>query len=252
MNSIGQNSASEFFENILYATAYPEAQNQIKDFTKDIDSTVIKEALASSITILTSGLIFMMIQKQENLINAVFLKASGLVAIILGSSIATKAKQRLQGKLKGVKLFKKLGLFQTSKSDDINLSKVVVEGATSIVTANGSTTNSVQMYNTGIAEKEHLVNREQLHHSVGNSMASRYNETLMFKLFTKSFTSADEQIIRKVLGRDTATIVNVEDMNKIADFMFVKDSLGNVTGLSEQMFQLINGLGFVHKPTSGL
>jgi len=69
----------------------------------------------------------------------------------------------------------------------------------------------------------------------------------MFKLFTKSFTANDEQLMKKILGRNSSSKLKVEDMNKVADFMFVTDSNGDVTGLTEQMFQLLNGMGYMNK-----
>ncbi|MCD8477290.1 MAG: hypothetical protein LRY68_04780 [Sulfurospirillum sp.] len=100
------------------------------------------------------------------------------------------------------------------------------------------------MYND---TKQTLYQRENLHMQFGNAMASRYNETLLFKLFTKSFTANDEMLIKKILGRDTGAVVNVEDLNQVADFMFVKDTNGKVTGLSEAFYQLVNSLGYINK-----
>ena len=246
LGSIGQNGAEEFFETLLYQTAYTEAQGQINSFTKDVESDVLQDALQGAMSVVSMGLVFLLMRKQEDFIEGVFKTAEGLVAILLGSSMAGKVKGRLS-RLKGVKLFKKLGLFKSSYSDKVATAQVVMSTANSHFSAERTAQSESSGVQTVSQMKEHMVSKEKLHHSVGSSMASRYNETLMFKLFTKSFTPKDEQLMKKILGRDTASELRVEDMNKVADFMFVTDSNGDVTGLTEQMFQLINGMGYMNK-----
>ena len=76
-------------------------------------------------------------------------------------------------------------------------------------------------------------------------MAQNFNATLMLKLATKSFTDQDKAVLKKIVGKDKD--LKIEDMNKVADFMFIEDADGNISGLSEQFFSLINGLGYTHK-----
>ena len=111
---------------------------------------------------------------------------------------------------------------------------------------NGNVSNGLGAYQLQLDTKNSLYQREQLHMGLGNNMASRYNETLMFKLFTKSFTPQDEMLMKKILGRDTASALDVNDLNKAADFMYTKDSNGKLTGLSEEFMNLINALAYVH------
>lgn len=245
LGQIGQNGANEFFETMLYMTAYNEAQNQIKDFTKDIDNSIVQDALQGAMTVISMGVVFKLIQMQEGFIQRIFTVAEGLVAILLASNYAQKMAGKLRN-IKGFKLFKKLEFFKSSFSDRVALSQMVINGTASHLKAEQTSQGSNNIMATITQQKEHIVNKEILNHSVGSGMASRYNETLMFKLFTKSFTANDEAVIKKILGRDTAAAVNIDDMNKIADFMFVTDDNGKLTGLSEQMFQLLNGLGYVH------
>ena len=206
---------------------------------------MLQDALQGAMTVVSMGLVFMLIRKQEDFIQGVFNTAKGLVVLLLGSSYAQKIGGKL-GKLKGTKLFKKLSMFKSSYSDRVATAQLVVNNTNSHFTAERTIQSETTSIQSVSQMKEHMVSKEKLNHSVGSGLASRYNETLMFKLFTKSFTSKDEQLMKKILGRDSASKLDVEDMNKVADFMFVTDNNGDVTGLSEQMFQLINGLGYVH------
>lgn len=246
LQTIGQNGSEEFFETILYATAYEEARTQIQGMTNDIEDEVLQDALTSAMTVITSGLIFMLLRKQEDFIQGIFDTAKGLVLILLGTHFAQKIKGRLLS-LKGTKLFKKLSMFKSSYSDRIATAQLVVNGANSHFHAERTTQSEGSNVQTINQMKNHLVNKESHNHAVGNSMASRYNETLIFKLLTKSFTANDKTLVKKILGRDTASELDIEDMNKVADFLFVTDDEGNITGLSEQIFSLLNGMGYTHK-----
>lgn len=247
LESIGKNGAEEFFETILYMTAYSEAQEQIKGFTNDIENDVLQEALQGAMTIITMGVVFALIRQQEQFIDKLFATAKGLVVIILASDFAQKAKSKILGKIKGFKALNKFSMFQKSFSDRVALAQLVLSGTASHLYAESNTLNESNTLGTVTQIKESIVSKEKLNLQLGSDMAGRYNETLLFKLFTKSFTPNDEVLIKKILGRSTSSTLKIEDMNKVADFMFVKDSNGNITGLAEQFFQLINGLGYLHK-----
>ncbi len=250
LGSIGENSASEFFETIIYQTAYTEAQGQIRDFTKDIKSEVVKDALESAMTVLSAGLIFMLIRKQEDFIEKIFLTAQTLVTLLLGSQYAQKIAGKL-GNMKGLKLFKKLSLFRSSYADRVATAGLVINQTGNHMHASSSSKQSTSIVSDVTGVKEHVINKEKLQHSVGSDMAKRYSETLMFKLFTKSFSPNDAVMIKKMIGKDAGATLEIDDLNKVADFMFVKDVDGNVTGLTEQLFSLINGLGYVHQNKVG-
>jgi hypothetical protein len=250
LNELGKNSADEFFETIIYMTAYAEARTQISAFTKDISNPIMKEAVESSLQILSMGVVFQLIRTQELWLTKIFDIAEGLVAILLSSGFAQNIKNKFAN-LKGMKVFQKFGMFQQSFSDRVALAQVVTTQTGNHLHGEATHSTTSDLMGNVTAEKEHMVAKESLHAKVGSDMASRYNETLLFKLFTKSFTPQDETVMKKILGRDTTANLNTADLNKVADFLFVTDAQGNMTGLSEQFFQLINGLGYVHNKSAG-
>ncbi|MBN1839489.1 MAG: hypothetical protein JW802_05535 [Campylobacterales bacterium] len=247
VKQIGQNTAEEFFETILYMTAYTEARSIMQEYTKDIDNPVLKEAIESAMSVAVFGAVFYAVQKQEQIISKIFDVAEALILILYnkGRSLAGK----LKGK-KGTKLFRFMSWVQGNKSDNIAESHMIatlIGHKSQAHATNGNASNAVGAYQMQTDTKKNIYQRENLHFQFGNAMASRYNETLLFKLFTKSFTANDEMLIKKILGRDTGAVVNVEDLNQVADFMFVKDTNGKITGLSEAFFQLVNSLGYINK-----
>lgn len=247
LGSVGKNSAEEFFETILYMTVYEESKKIIHEFTKDIENPVLKEAVESSFNVLVFGAVMYGIQKQEQFIAKAFDLAEILFGILLIAP-AKKAYNKLKG-MKGTKLFRKMGFFQGSNQENLMTAQIVAthvgfknnsQALTSPISTNFST------YQMQLDTKNSLYNRENLHMNMGNNMASRYNETLMFKLMTKSFTPQDETLMKKILGRDSASVLSMDDLNHMADFMYTKDSNGKLTGLSQQFMELVNGLGYLH------
>ena len=114
------------------------------------------------------------------------------------------------------------------------------------INAEKNTHSEGSTIDTVINQKEHIINKERLHIDLADKMSSRYTDSLMFKVMTKSFTANDTAMIKKILGRDTGSQLDIDDLNKVADFMYVKDSAGKVTGLSEQFLTMLNGLGYIH------
>lgn len=247
VKQIGQNTAEEFFETILYMTAYSEAKSIMSEYTKDIDNPILKEAIESAMSVAVFGAVFYAVQKQEQIIAYLFDKVELIVAILItkGRSFAGK----LKGK-KGTKLYRLMSWVEGNRRDNIAEAQMFINhcGFKNMSHAtNGNASNAVGAYQMQTDTKKNVYQRENLHFQYGNAMASRYNETLLFKLFTKSFTPNDEMLIKKILGRDTAATIHIDDLNQVADFMFVKDTNGKITGLSEAFFQLVNSLGYINK-----
>lgn len=246
LKNVGQNGAEEFFETILYMTAYEEAKGIITEYTGDIESDVVQEALQSAMTVVTMGVVFQLIRTQEKFIERIFDIASGLVTVLLASKFAQKVGSRVSG-IKGIRLFKKLSIFRQSYSDRIATAQLVVNGANSQFHAERTAQAESNLFSSSLQVKDHIVSKESNNMELGSKMASRYNETLLFKLFTRNFSQKDVTLLRKILGSGASENLKADDLNKVADFMFIVGDDGEITGLTEQFFQLLNGMSYTHK-----
>ena len=246
LSNIGSNATEEFFETILYGTAYTEAQNALRGVTEDVDNQLLQDAMQSASSIIIAGVMSSIIRKQEDLIADIFTKTATFITAILGSNFIGKFKNRLRG-LKGVKLFRRLGFFNSGMSDRIALASLASDYNLNHVSSMHTKTNVFSPYSDLQSKKDYILNKENHNFQIGSEKAKSYQQTLLFKVLTKNFTDNDRKIIKKILGDSHADMTDVNNLNKVADFMFVKDSNDNITGLSEQMFQLLNGLGYVHK-----
>jgi len=242
--NIGSNATEEFFETILYGTAYAEAQDQLKAVV-DVDNELVQDALSGASNIILAGVMSQLIQKQEDLISSIFAKTATYISAILGSAYMTKFKSHLK-KFKGAKLFRRIGLFSGGMSDRVQLAQLASDYNLANVKGHSTQQNVLNKRDQVLNQKDYILKQENHKFQVGSEKAKSYQQTLLFKLFTKNFTANDKLIVKKILGNSDADMTDTDNLNQVADFMFVKDVNGDITGLTEQMFQLLNGLGYTH------
>ena len=246
LSNIGSNATEEFFETILYGTAYAEAQDALRGVTQDIDNDLLQDAISGASSILIAGAMSVLIQKQEDLISNIFTITGAYITAVLGSEFFARFKNRIRG-FKGAKLFRRLNFFNSGMSDRIALAQLGSSYNTHMIRGHSSQQNVLNKRTQVLNQKDYILKKENHQFQVGSEKAKSYQQTLLFKVLTKNFTANDQQIVKKILGNSNADMTDIDNLNQVADFMFVKDTDGNITGLTEQMFQLLNGLGYVHK-----
>lgn len=245
LGQIGKNSANEFLETIIFMTAYNEARDQIKNYTEGIENPILREATESAMNVAVFGGIFMIIRYEEALLEKAFALASSLIAILMGVGKKTLNKLKnsaFRGKKLGI-LSKILGGFS---DDAVAKAQVVSTQLGNFISSRNNQYQSGSLIDSTLKVRGNVVEKDRSSLMLGTAMSNNYVNSLMFKLLTSSFTANDETMIKKILGRDSATLLDVEDMNKIGGFLFTKDSAGHITGLTEQFFSLVNGLGYLH------
>lgn len=245
LGQIGKNSAEEFLETIIYMTAYQEAQKQIHNYTESIENPILREATESALNVAVFGGIFMIIRYEEALLEKAFALAGAVITILIGmpKKILNKLKNsNFRGRKLGI-VSKILG---GASEDSVAKAQVVSTQLGNFMRGRSNQYQSGSMVDSTLQVRRNVVEKDRSSMMLGTAMADNYVNSLMFKLLTSSFTPKDEAILKKILGRDTTATLNVDDMNKIGSFMFTKDSQGHITGLTEQFFSLVNGLGYVH------
>ena len=244
LKQIGQNTAEEFFETLIYMVAYDEARKMIKTFTEDIENPYLKEAVESAANVAVFGGIFLIIQYEEQIIEKVFNIASGAIGVLL--SLPKKTLGKLKS-LKGRKLSivsKVLGNFN---DDAVGKAHVITSQLNNFIAGRNNQYQSMNLIEGSQLIRKTVFQKEDISFRLANAMASRYNETLIFKLLTSTFSEQDKTILKKILGTYNPDSLDIEDLNKISSFMFVKDDSGNIIGLSEAFLELVNGIGYVNK-----
>jgi len=244
LKQIGQNSAEEFFETLIYMVAYEEARKMISEFTKDIDNPYLKEAVDSAMNVAVFGGIFLIIQYEEQIIEKVFNLASALVTSLI--LLPKKGFSKLKS-LKGRKLSIVSKIIGNLNDDAVNKANVIVNQVGNFIAGRNNQYQSMNLVEGSQLIRKSVFQKEDLNFKLGNAMASRYNETLIFKLLTSSFSEADKSILKKILGTYNPDSIDIENLNKVSEFMFVKDDSGKIIGLSQAFLELVNGLGYINK-----
>lgn len=243
LGQIGKNGVSEIFEDLTYQTAYSTIISDLKNIS-GIDNEIVNEAVTSGLTVMASGALFLFIQKQEEYIERIMtLVYTAITALV--TPFGNLLKNRLR-KLKGVKLFRRFGLFNSLQSDRINTARMAVEIGKSHIHGNEAQNTFYQRAQTSTIMRDNVIRTENHNLQYAKAKSDGFNQTLLFKLLTQNFTAIDKEFLKRILGRDIAGDLDVEDINKVANFMYITDDTGNIRGLSEQFMTMINGLGYMH------
>lgn len=104
--------------------------------------------------------------------------------------------------------------------------------------------NTIQASNSSM---DTAINREAHDLRFAELNKKSFHDSLLIKTMTGTFTATDKVILQKVIGRSDFQSVplSIEELNKVHEFMFIKDSNGKFIGLAEAFTSLVNGLGFL-------
>lgn len=241
LGEVGKNATTEFFEDLVYSVAYDEIIPKLNKFI-NTGNEHIDDALKSSINIIFSGAMMLYLAKQEQFVFKIFNKVKIAVVVYLALPLRNKLINKVKSK-RGKKLLKFLDFFSSSDSDNINKARMAVDIGKMYIGGDGNCNTIYHSLNSYYSSKSDLVNQDNHKLNYAKAKASMVNQQMLFKLFTKKFTPADKEMIRKMTGN---TNIDIDTLNHIADFMFVTDNTGEITGLSEQFMRFINGLGYTN------
>ena len=230
----------EIFEDLTYNVAYDVVLKKLKD--NGMDDGILKDAIESGITIMFSSALMLYMQKQEEIIHKILGVVVSLLGVIL-SSFSSKVKGLARKFFKGAKagiISKFLGVSAEAR---VGYANVVVNGANAVFNSSQSSSQNNGYVSNIIKQKEALLHSKDQQLAYAKAKADSFNQTLMFKLLTSKFTATDKELLRKITGSSS---IDIEQINKVADFMWVKDDKGDIVGLSEAFMQMLNGLGYFH------
>lgn len=236
----------EMFEDLTYNVAYNEVLQRLK--ANGMDDGILKEAINSGITIMFSSALMLYIQKQEQFLEKILAVTITLLGAILGNMM-NKAKGLLNKFKKGVKVGMLANVLGISTEAKANFSNAVVSGANAMFNRKQAENQHFHHSSFVLSQKEHLMHSKDQQLAYAKAKTDSFNQTLLFKILTSKFTANDKEILRRITG---GTAVDIESLNKVAEFMYVKDDKGNITGLSEQFMTMLNSLGYFNNKTKGV
>ena len=247
ISRIGHAGAEEFLETFTYMYAFDEAKEFVKNyFPKNPNGDpYFEEAKESAIQVVMMGGIFKIIQYQEIMLEKFFAFLKALIVLLLG--LAKKGYQKLKTSGRGGRVFKFLSEYiGTTVNEAIERVKVILQWAQLQIDAQKNSGSNSQIIQSVQSNRQNVVERDRSAMNLAKGVNDTYVNSLLFKLLTKSFKQSDEVLLKKILGRDSVSDLDVSDVNKVADFLFVTDSSGKMIGFTEVAYELLNGLGYIH------
>ncbi|HDX6330717.1 hypothetical protein [Campylobacter fetus] len=244
LKNIAQMGVNEVFEDLAYNVAYGEVYNKLNSVIP-LDDGYLKDAVQSGLSVMFSGALMIWMQRQDKFITIIFSSISASVISSLsgiGSIIKGKLSRMVGRKLK---IASRAG--SSSMDERIAKAKLYVEYGSMIhngqLVSNtyGGTSSSL----SGIPNINISSNTQKLEYAKAKLDSTHKN--LLLKLFTSRFTADDIDMIKKMTGKAN---VDIDNLNKIANFMYVTDDSGNITGLTEQFMTMLNGLGYLNNKQS--
>jgi hypothetical protein len=234
----------EMFEDLTYNIAYGEVLKRLK--ASGMDNSMLEDAINSGLTIMFSAALMKYIQTQEKILDVILNSAISLLVVILNPFVGA-AKNLVKRFAKGVKLGFLSKFIGISAEARVGYAQVVTSGANAMFNSKQAENQHFQHATYSHQKKSELLHSKDQQLAYAKAKADSFNQTLLFKLFASKFTAADKEIIRKMTGGSAD--IDIEKLNEIANFMWVTDSAGNITGLSEAFIQMLNGLGYFHNKT---
>jgi len=235
----------EMFEDLTYNVAYNEVLKRLKD--NGMPDGILKDAIDSGITIIFSSALMLYIQKQEAFLHKIMGIVGSLVVASL-SPITRVAKGLLSKFKKGVKAGMISKIIGVSTEARVGFAQVVTTGANAVFNSTQSNNQNNNHINAIVQQRELLLHSKDQQLAYAKAKADSFNQTLMFKLLTSKFTATDKELLRKITG---SSAIDIEQINKVSDFMWTKDDKGDIVGLSEAFMQMLNGLGYFHNKAKG-
>uniref|UniRef100_UPI003AF675A6 hypothetical protein n=1 Tax=Campylobacter hyointestinalis TaxID=198 RepID=UPI003AF675A6 len=239
LKNIGQMGVNEVFEDLAYNVAYGEIYNKLNKVIP-LDDGYLKDALQSGAAVMFSGALMYYMQKQDVVIQKIFDHINKALIVLLSGAGSFLNKLT---KFKGKKLTNYVNTILGAEKDRNEKARMVIEYGSmlhqgQIVSANYNNSGSqlVQMQNL-----RNTQNTQKLDYAKAKLDAT--HKSLLLKLFTQRFTADDVAMIKKITGSQS---VDIDNLNKIANFMYVTDDSGNITGLTEQFMTMLNGLGYLN------
>lgn len=246
--SIGYMAAEEFMNTFLMMWSFDEAKEILKKYfpLPEGMNRYLKEGLESAEQLMVTMGIFKLIQHTEKWLEFLFEMGQAILTIALG--LSKQALNKLKTHLMKGRKFKFMSNMLSGFLDDIvEKCKIFVEWIKALISGRKSSYESGNLMSATSSNASNVISKDKSAMDMGQNMATNTINSLMFKMMTKTFNASDEIVLKKILGRETVASLSIDDMNKVANFMYVPDLSGNNVGLSEQMMSLLNGMGYVHK-----
>lgn len=256
-SNVTQNMAEDATMMIGYSLVNKWLNDQLKQFFPDeLDANgqptmnIAKEVLSGGASMLFMSLMMDVIRREEQFITWLFAAAEVAIGIFWAKNKVNVQNifNMMTGKrAKGIKA---KSLFKQANETNDNQNTFVTQiqlGVQTIMQGRSQGHDVANTISASAQEQQLALSRESQNAKFADRNNQAFQNSIMLKTLTGTFTTNDKLILQKIIGRTNFSTVplNVEELNQVREFMIIKDSNGKFVGLTEAFTSLVNGLGFL-------
>lgn len=259
MSDIAKNTVINMSEDLTMMVGYSMVNGWITDLLKaefppEVDENG-KQKINYALEVLSGGASFLfmsammeVIRREEKFVEYLFAAGEAVITVLYARNkgyfdgMVSKIKS-----LKGFKASSKARIL-SDNTDKTNSFVGQVYAAMQTILHGRNTSDSVaSTIQASNSSMDTAINREAHDLRFANLNNRSFTDSIDLKMKTGTFTEADRLILQKVIGRNNFSEVplDISEINKIHEFMFIKDSNGKFIGLTRVFTDLINGLAFL-------
>lgn len=229
--------------------------DQLKDeFPPELDADG-REKTNYALEVLSGGASFLFMSAmmeiiiyEEKFVQYLFAAGEALIFVLYARNKdwILSAASRIIGS-RGVKAMSRMKVFNSQNDPTNSFVGQVHQAMSNIMQGRAAGTNAVQTIDASNNAQQTAVIREGHDLKFASLNNKSFTDSIMLKMFSGTFTQSDEIILKQVIGRTNFKDIpiNIDEMNKIHEFMVIKDSNGKFVGLTKAFTDLVNGIGFI-------
>jgi hypothetical protein len=206
------------------------------------------EVLSGGASYLFMSAMMEVIRREEKFIEYLFAAGEAVIAVLWARNKGyfQNGINRLKN-MKGVRAIARSKLLNSQVDYQNTFVGQVYQAMQAIMQGRESSRDVAQTIQASNSAQDTAINREAHNLKFAELNNKQFSNSIFIKTVTGTFTPADRTLLQKMIGRsDFQTVpLNVDELNKMHEFLYVQSSDGKFHGLTDSITSLVNGLGFL-------
>lgn len=206
------------------------------------------EVLSGGASFLFMSSMMEVIRREEKFIEYLFVAGEAVIDVLYARNkgFFDGMKSKIMG-LRGVKAVSKMKTLNSQTDQTNSFVGQVYQAMQAIMQGRNSSHDVANTISASNSSQDTAINREAHNLKFAELHNKSFSSSLFIKTATGSFTVADKVMLQKMIGRTEFSTVplNVDEFNKVHEFLYVKDSNGKMVALTNALMSWANGMGFI-------
>lgn len=256
---VAQNTIINMGEDLTMMVGYSVVNQWLHDklsalFPPELDENgkpiqnIALEVLSGGASYLFMSSMMEVIRREEKFIEYLFAAGEAVIAVLYARNKGyfDGMISKIKG-LRGVKAIQKSKILSSNTDPTNSFVGQVYQAMQVIMNGRNSSHDVANTIKASNSAQDTAINREAHNLKFAELHNKSFSSSIFIKSLSGTFTVADKVMLQKIIGRsDFATVpLNIEELNKMHEFLYVQSSDGKFHGLTDSITSLVNGLGFL-------